>query len=271
MNDAAWLDAFNQIAVHVRQAVTPLLGTEEGRAELGWGAGGDRTVELDRVAEEVVLRELRVLAERGERFSVVSEEIGRVDLGAEFPVVFVDPIDGSLNAKRGVPMAGVMLSLLDGPMLTDVRVGVVHSLFGGERWHAVRGGGLYRQGERIIPFRPADGGISVLALESSPRNLGPAGPLIQQAWKLRLLGCVAISLATAACGSVDVFCSAMRARAFDATAGLLMVQEGGGVATDFQGHSLGDVRAGLESRTTLLCAASPAVHRRALEVLQGGS
>lgn len=270
MNDSAWVEAFDQIGVRVRRAVGPLLGTEEGRAELGWGAGGDRTVEIDRVAEEVVLSELRALAERGERFSVLSEEIGQIDLGAEFPVVFVDPVDGSLNAKRGVPVAGVMLSLLEGPTLSDVRVGVVHNLFDGERWHALRGGGLFHQGERVTPFLPAEGRINVLALESSPRNLEPAGPLIQQARKLRLLGSVAISLAAAACGSVDVFCSAMRARAFDATAGLLMVREGGGVVTDFQGGALGHVPAGLEARTTLLCAASPAAHRRALEVLHGG-
>jgi hypothetical protein len=42
------------------------------------------------------------------------------------------------------------------------------------------------------------------------------------------------------------------------------------VVTDFQGRPLGNVAAGLEARTTLLCAASPAAHRRALEVLHGG-
>jgi myo-inositol-1(or 4)-monophosphatase len=67
------------------------------------GAGGDRTMELDRVAESIVLDELRALADRGERFSVLSEEVGLRSFGAPHPLVVVDPVDGSLNAKQGIP------------------------------------------------------------------------------------------------------------------------------------------------------------------------
>ena len=69
----------------------PLLGTAAGGQELGRGAGGDRTVELDRRAEVEALAELNVLAGRGERFSVLSEEAGLIDMGAPFPRVLVDP------------------------------------------------------------------------------------------------------------------------------------------------------------------------------------
>jgi myo-inositol-1(or 4)-monophosphatase len=267
MNDAAWLEAFHAMAGLVRTAVAPLLGTAAGRVEVGRGAGGDRTVELDRLAEEVVLGELRALAERGERFTVLSEEAGRVDLGADFPLVIVDPVDGSLNAKRGLPVAAVMLSLLDGPTLADIRVGVIHNLFNGGRWHAVRGGGLYHGDARVTPQRPRDGRIEVLGLESSPRNLDPTRPLVAKAGKLRLLGTIAISLAHTASGGIDLFCSAMPSRTFDSTAGLLMIREVGGTVSDFEGRSLDGVPAGLDHRSTLLCASDPAIHRRALDIL----
>lgn len=58
-------------------------------------------MELDRAAEAVVFAELEALAERGEKFSVLSEEAGTRSFGAEYPLVLVDPVDGSLNAKQG--------------------------------------------------------------------------------------------------------------------------------------------------------------------------
>jgi myo-inositol-1(or 4)-monophosphatase len=269
MTDDAWLELFHGIATEVRNVVTPLIGTAAGRVEIGRGAGGDRTVELDRAAEEVVLGRLRALAARGERFSVVSEEAGSIDLGAPYPVVFVDPVDGSLNAKRGVPVSAVMLSLLDGPLLDDVRIGLVHNLVSGQRWHAVRDGGLTGDGVRLTP-PPGEGArLEVVGLESSPRNLEAVKPVIARAGKLRLLGAMAISLVQVASGGFDLFCSARPARAFDMAAGLLMIREVGGVATDLAGRRVGAMEASLRTRTTLLCAADPEVHRTALDLLAG--
>src|SRR5207249_6028699 len=108
---------FSRIGDGVRRAVQPITGTEAGRAPLSVGAGGDTTLELDRAAEAVVFAELAGLGERGEKFSVLSEEAGRRDFGAEYPLVLVDPVDGSLNAKQGLPLFGVMLAVLDGPVV----------------------------------------------------------------------------------------------------------------------------------------------------------
>ncbi len=60
----------------MRGATTHLVGTEEGRAELSQGAGGDTTVEIDRLAESVVLDRLQRAASAGARFRVLSEEVG---------------------------------------------------------------------------------------------------------------------------------------------------------------------------------------------------
>ena len=110
----------------------PLSGTDEGRAPLSVGAGGDTTVELDRVAEVVVFAELATLVEKGEQFSVLSEEAGHRRFGADFPLVLVDPVDGSLNAKQGVPLFGLMLAVLDGPYVENTYAGFVLNLVTGE-------------------------------------------------------------------------------------------------------------------------------------------
>ena len=68
-------------------------------------------MEVDRAAEEVVFSELIAVAGRGEVFSVLSEESGLRSFGADYPLVLVDPVDGSLNAKQGVPVFGLMLAV----------------------------------------------------------------------------------------------------------------------------------------------------------------
>ena len=251
--------------------MAPLLGTEAGRAETGVGAGGDRTVELDRLAEAAALACLADFAAAGHPCSVLSEEAGLVHLGAEYPRVMLDPVDGSLNAKQGLPVAAVMLSLVDGPTIGDVRLGWVLNLMSGERWHALRGAGAYHDGTVLVPLqsRAAAGRIGVLGVESIPRELRRLRPLIDRAAKLRLLGSMALSLAHTAAGGIEIFASPINARIFDMTAGVLMIREVGGVVTDLDGRSLEEARLGLESRTTLLAAADPALHRLALDMLRG--
>jgi myo-inositol-1(or 4)-monophosphatase len=270
VQDEAWLAAFEAVGERVRAAVAPLVGTEAGRAELGVGAGGDRTVQLDRVAEEAALDELARLAGHGRGFSVLSEEAGLVDFGAEYPRVLLDPVDGSTNAKQGLPVFAVMVSLLDGPALADVRAGFTLNLATGERWHAVRGCGAFHNGAPLeaLPGARADR-IRVLGVESSPRDLGQLEPLVARASKVRLLGSMALSLAHTAAGGLEVFASPVHARIFDMTAGLLMISEVGGAVTDLQGRPLAAHPVGLEHRTTLLCASDPARHQMAREALVG--
>lgn len=270
ISELEWLAAFETVGVRVREAVAPLLGTEAGRAEIGVGAGGDRTVELDRLAEEVALAELSRFAAAGHPCSVLSEEAGMVHMGAEYPRVLLDPVDGSLNAKQGLPLAAVMLALADGPAVGDLRMAWVLNLVSGERWHALRGGGAYRQGKPIspLPSRARPGRIGVLGLESSPRELCRMAPLIERASKVRLLGSIALTLAHTVSGGIEVFAAPIQARIFDMTAGVLMVGEVGGVVSDLEGRPVVDAALGLENRTTLLASAHPALHRLALEALQ---
>ena len=252
----------------VQAAVAPLIGTEAGRQAVGAGAGGDTTVEIDRLAEQVALDRFERVRAAGRRFSVLSEEVGAVDLGAEFPCVVMDPIDGSLNAKQGVPCFSLMLSLLEGPSVAGVKAGYTLNLVNGEDWHAIRGGGAFHRGWplRALPRRRREA-LEIVALESSPRSVFPAKRLLRRAGKLRILGSMAISLVQAAAGSFDVFCSPMRARVFDMTAGVLTVEEVGGKVTDMSGRPLDDLRVGFDVRTTLLAAADPAAHALALELL----
>ncbi len=253
----------------MREVVLPLAGTEAGRAPLSVGAGGDTTMELDRAAEEVVFRELAGLGERGEKFSVLSEETGHRSFGADYPMVLVDPVDGSLNAKQGVPLFGLMLAVLDGPLVSDTFAGFVLNLNTGEPWTAVRKQGAWHAGERLVPMRRGlSSRIQLLALESTPRNLELARPLVERSSKLRILGSMAISIALTSTGACDVFCAPMPVRVFDMAASLLMLSETGGVATTLEGEPVARLRCDLETRARVLCASTPELHAEAMGILK---
>lgn len=253
----------------MRQAVLPLAGTEAGRAAISVGAGGDTTVEVDRVAEELVFLELGRLHERGERFSVLSEEAGRRDYGAEYPLLLVDPVDGSLNAKQGVPLFGLMLAVLDGPTVGDAGAGMVVNLSTGEEWRALRGQGAWHAGAPIAPLaRGGTRSLELLGLESTPRALQRAAPLVERAGKIRILGSMAISIALTSTGAFDVFCAPIPVRIFDAAASLLLLKESGGVASDLRGEPLDGLLCDLQTRSTLVCAPTAALHTEALEILR---
>jgi len=268
LNSREWLQVFSRIGQGVRQAVLPLAGTEAGRMPLSVGAGGDTTIELDRAAEAVVFSELAALVERGEKFSVLSEEAGPRDFGADFPLVLVDPVDGSLNAKQGVPLFGLMLAVLDGPTLEDAVAGLVLNLNTGEEWTAIRKQGARRGGKPFAPMQRSDRGrIELLGLESTPRSLKVAQPLVERAGKIRILGSMALSIALTSAGGFDVFCAPLPMRVFDMAASLLLLGEAGGVATTLQGEPLGPLRCDLATRSTLLCAPTRELHAEALRLL----
>ena len=253
----------------MRRAVLPLAGTEAGRAPLGVGAGGDTTMELDAQAERVVFTELAHLHERGETFSVLSEEAGLRSFGAGYPLVLVDPVDGSLNAKHGVPLFGLMLAVLDGPAVEDTLAGLVLNLNTGEEWKAVRRQGAWRAGRalEVMPRAERDR-LELLGLESTPRSLRAAMPLVERASKIRILGSMALSIALTSAGAFDVFCAPIPVRVFDMAASLLILQEAGGVSSTLRGEPLGKLPCDLETRSTLLCAPTRELHAEGLRILE---
>ena len=255
----------------MRETVLPLAGTEAGRVELAVGAGGDRTLEVDRAAEAIVFAELEAAAGRGERFSVLSEESGHRSFGADYPLVLVDPVDGSLNAKQGLPLFATMLALLDGPAVNDTVAGCVMNVVTGDSWTAIRKQGAWRAGKQlhVLPSRRTDR-IQILGLEISARSLAAARPLLEHSNKIRILGSMALSIVHTAAGGFDVFCAPTPVRVFDMAASLLILAEAGGVASDLHGKPLGSLACTLETRTSLLCAPNHELHATALKTMGVG-
>jgi len=233
--DADWLGACRRAADGLRAVLHEHPTSRERVVETGVrGEGGDRTLVIDEASEEVVFGELQALYDAGARFTAISEERGEVDFGDDSIRVVIDPIDGSLNAKRGLTHHALSIAVADGPTMADVLFAYVFDLGPGEEWTATRGGGAFLNGERLddpMPERRTrDGLLEVIAVESAdPRWLAASSDaLVAVAHRIRALGSIAISLCQVATTRVDGMATLWKCRAVDAAAAQLVVRESGG-------------------------------------------
>jgi myo-inositol-1(or 4)-monophosphatase len=268
-----WLPIFRAIAAEVRVAVAPLAGTAAGRHVVGSGAGGDQTVYLDQVAEQIVVRHLEQAYRSGFRFRLISEELGERDFGGR-ALVLADPVDGSYNAKMGLPYYAVVLAATDGDQIRDVKLGYVQNLVTGDEFAAVAGGGAFRNGRPLrTQAPPFDGTFIPLVQIDAPTGVDVrerAGPIFARAEKIRQLGSAALNLCHTAAGGVALQVAPAPVRAFDLAGPLLILREAGGIATHFDGRSIDTDSVRLHSRVTLLASLSPPIHAYALELLGAG-
>src|SRR3954471_10092407 len=233
-DSADWLGACRRSVAAISAMLQDRPTIAERVVETGTrGEGGDRTPEIDQAAEDIVFKELTALHDAGARFCAVSEERGIVDFGSEDVRVIIDPIDGSLNAKRGLPHHALSVAVADGPTMADVVFGFVHDLGPSEEGRAVRGGGAFLNDVPVDPQaerRSPDGRLELVAVESAdPRWLASASDDLQRVTRrIRALGSIAVSMCQVAATRVDGMASLWNCRAVDAAAAQLIVRESGG-------------------------------------------
>ncbi|WP_196808984.1 inositol monophosphatase family protein [Conexibacter woesei] len=230
-----WLGACRAAADGLRAVLADHPTSIERVIETGErGEGGDKTLVIDAEAEDRVFQALQQLHDDGARFTVVSEERGTVDFGGGDILVVVDPIDGSLNAKRGLPHHALSIAVAVGQTMEDVLFGYVYDLGPGEEWRATLGGGAFINDRKITDPPPErrtpDGRLELIAVESAdPRWLALASDdLVAATRRIRAMGSIAVSMCQVAATRVDAMASLARTRAVDAAAAQLIVRESGG-------------------------------------------
>jgi myo-inositol-1(or 4)-monophosphatase len=230
---ADWLGACRAAAAGLREVLAGSPTSAERIEETGTrGEGGDRTLVIDAQAEDVVFAQLDLLHAAGVRFTAISEERGEVDYGDGEIRVVIDPIDGSLNAKRGMTHHALSIAVADGPTMADVFFGFVYDFGPGEEWLARRGEGAWLNGVPIDPAperRLEDGRLEMITMESTdPRWMAPAiVQLGETVHRVRALGSIAISLCQLAPTRVDGMMTLWRTRSVDVAAAQLIVRETG--------------------------------------------
>jgi myo-inositol-1(or 4)-monophosphatase len=232
-----WLAACGRMVAGLTAMLAAHPSTSERAVVVGRGEGGDRTLVIDQAAEELIFAELARLHAQGTNFTAISEERGEVAFGGGPLRVVIDPIDGSMNAKRGLRPYAVSVAVADGLTMADVKFAFVCDLGSGEVWSAIRGGGarldgvLLSVGDGDGERRTAQGRLEIVAIESAhPRRIvDSAAELVEVAHRMRVFGSMALALCQLAAARVDGMATLGPCRSVDVAAGQLIVRESGGL------------------------------------------
>jgi myo-inositol-1(or 4)-monophosphatase len=252
------LERFREVAA--RAAVSAgrvILASDRPEPELKGRA--DYVTTVDRAAEEAVRT---VLEKEIPGVSVLGEELGgRV----EREYWLVDPVDGTVNLLLGFPIVAVSVALVrDG----RPAAGAIHGPFLDTTFSAARGQGAEQDGHPLrVSDRPLDRavvgtGFPFRSKERLPEYLRLFLPALERFEDLRRPGAVALDLAWVAAGVFDGFFE-LGLSPWDVAAGALLIEEAGGVVTDWSGgdgYLSGDILAG-----------NPDLHGALLDLAERGS
>lgn len=221
-------------------------------------AFNDFVSEVDCRAEQEVVA---VLKDAYPNHSILGEEGGRQGGTEDEFVWIIDPLDGTTNFLRGIPHFAVSIALV---RHSEIICGVIYDPVRQELFTAMRGMGAQMNGRALRVAQQTDFPSALL---------GTGFPLIsrnvcnvyfemlrtatKQGTGIRRGGAAALDMAWVACGRIDGFWE-ICLKPWDIAAGVVLIEEAGGLVTDFAGgHAY--------LKTGDIVAACPALHRQMYE------
>ena len=256
--EADWLGFSRRAFEAGRTALARFPERAERSERLGRGEGGDMTLAIDGAVEDAVFAQLESM---GLGLCVVSEERGLVAIAGGGPVkLVIDPIDGSLNAKRRLPQYSISIAVADGDDMSTVEFAYVANFATGEEWWARHREGAWFNGDQLRIDPDEHERLEILGVESAhPWLISAHADALAEtdADRLRMLGSIALSLCYVAGTRFDGLISLRPVRSVDVAAGQLIVREAGGLVA-FPDAGYDGVAPGLnlDMRSRVVAAAS---------------
>jgi len=240
------IDTLKKIALRVYKEVHPLIGVKKAAQKSKLGAGGDMTMYIDTVAENIIIESLKRL---NTDILLISEEIGEKYIGdrdkanKNKKMLIVDPLDGSNNAVRGIPYSSVSLAYAEGTHMKDIIKAVVIDLNTKDIYWAVKGEGAFLNNNKISVSEFDITQKCFFELNLPMKNLfkyiKELSPLIKRFYRVRILGSSALTLCHIAKGSMEAFINLRRSnRLVDVAAGYLILKEAGGKLLSLNGINI---------------------------------
>ncbi|TFG12454.1 hypothetical protein EU537_09215 [Candidatus Thorarchaeota archaeon] len=243
-----------------RKAKKLVLDNLEDAAELTGGENpfGDATLLLDKQAEDSIIE---VLRNSKYDFTVLTEEVGEIDI-SENPeyVAVIDPIDGSTNLSRGIPLCAVGISIapFDNEVTSsDVEISVITSIFSEEEYLAIAGEGAKLNNKSIQPSSRKLSERVIISYDTKKALKSDFGPAslgaLQQVYDMRRTGANLLDLCWTAAGKLDAMVDMRNILPVVHVSGTHMVIEAGGIVIDESGYPF-EIPLNLDHRMSFIAA-----------------
>ncbi len=261
-----WLTAFREIGEQISKETLSLYGKPEGAEKLGIGAGGDMTLKLDKVAEDIIVNKLENIG----NVKLISEELGVRDFGDPEVVIVADPVDGSANARGGIPLFSTSLALTSiDAKLGSLQQGYVRNLVTGDVFRAEKGGGAYFND---LQFHSSENErLEMLGVELYPftdASISRTFKIMEESTRTRILGSLALDLCFTSKGILDAAIDLRDCcRLMDLAAGKIILEEAGGVITDDKGKNIDEMVIEIGACTNIVAAGNAELHERIIGLL----
>ena len=267
-----WMRILIQCKKNIEEQTNPLLeGLKEPQSNLGVGAGGDPTKQIDLVAERAIVNTIK---KHETSFTLISEESGVEEYG-EAPqkqYVTADPIDGTTNLMRGLPFYATSIAVSTKPTLETVHTALVADLFHRVTYTAQKGKGACRNSQRITPSKNTSLEEAVVGIDLNTYKIQEITPrltgIVQKTKHIRHFGANALELCYVADGTTDGFIDIRgKLRATDIAAAWLINQEAGAKITTPEGQPL-NIRLDPKQNVSFVAAANQKIHETMLNLIR---
>jgi len=234
------------IALNVYDVIHPILGSKKAAEKVQRGAGGDISMQIDIIAENIVIN---TLENEKVNLLLISEELGEKYIGNREKaiksqnVLIIDPVDGSNNAVRGIPYCSISIAYAIGKSIEDIKKAVVLDLVSKDIYWAVKGEGAFLNDNKIhvSNLNLSDNCFFELNLpkKTALTSIAKLKPIIERFYRIRILGSSALTLCQVAKGSMEAFINLRNSnRLVDVAAGLLILKEANGRFFSLDGSEL---------------------------------
>ena len=221
----------------------------------------DLVTDVDKLCEQNIIN---TITRSFPEHSILSEEIGGIEKSSNYKWI-IDPLDGTTNFFHSYPFVSVSIAV---EYKGKIIVGVVYDPVKKELFHAVKGKGAFLNNKKLHVSNVKAVEQSLLSTgfpydlrTSTENNIENWIKFIRKAQAVRRDGSAALDLCYVAAGRFDGFWE-MKLKPWDVAAGFLIIQEAGGMVTDFKGNAY-------SIYTNHIVASNAHLHRLLLGVLNG--
>ncbi|GLB60355.1 inositol monophosphatase family protein [Cytobacillus sp. NCCP-133] len=226
----------------------------------------DLVTDIDQGTEQFFIKKIK---EKFPEHRIMGEEgFGDKLSNLDGVVWIIDPIDGTMNFVHQQRNFAISIGIYENG---EGKIGLIYDVVHDELYHCKKGHGVYMNDLKLPPLKETEVSKAIIGLNATwvteNKRIDPSllAPLVKEARGTRSYGSAAIEMAYIASNRVDAYIT-LRLAPWDFAAGVIMIEELGGVVTTLKGEKLNF----LENNSVLV--SKPGLHKEIMkEYLNNGN